>query len=196
VAGVSAPGGPSRGRLRAAAAVDVILVEPEIPPNTGNVARTCAAVGARLHLVEPLGFFLDDRHLRRAGVDYWDAVEVVVHPSWEDLPAPFKDPARLHLFTGRGGVRYDRVRYTPDAVLVFGRESTGLPEAILQAYPAAWRCIPMRPAVRSLNLANAVAVAVYEAWRQQAFVGAARMGREPPPYTADDKDRPFLPEGG
>ncbi|MCL8209123.1 MAG: tRNA (uridine(34)/cytosine(34)/5-carboxymethylaminomethyluridine(34)-2'-O)-methyltransferase TrmL [Actinomycetia bacterium] len=105
--------------------MDVILVEPEIPPNTGNVARTCAAVGARLHLVEPLGFFLDDRHLRRAGVDYWDAVEVVVHPSWEDVPAAFKDPTRLHLFTGRGGVRYDRARYTPDAVLVFGRERPG-----------------------------------------------------------------------
>jgi tRNA (cytidine/uridine-2'-O-)-methyltransferase len=177
--------------------LDVILVEPEIAPNTGNIARTCAAVGARLHLVEPLGFFLDDRHLRRAGVDYWHAVEVVVHPSWDAVPAALKDPARLNLFTGRGGLRYDLARYGPDAVLVFGRESTGLPDALLQAFPTAWRRIPMRPAVRSLNLANAVAVALYEAWRQQGFgAGGARMADDRPPYTADDGHWPRLAEGG
>jgi len=150
----------------------VVLVEPEIPPNTGNIARTCAATGTVLHLVEPLGFQITDRHLRRAGVDYWHLVEVHVHPSWEFLPEELRRADRLHLFTSHGGTRYDHVRYDPDAVLVFGRESTGIPTRILDAYPDRWRRIPMRAAVRSLNLSNAAALAVYEAWRQQGFRGA------------------------
>jgi tRNA (cytidine/uridine-2'-O-)-methyltransferase len=156
----------------------VVLVEPEIPPNTGNIARTCAATGTVLHLVEPLGFQITDRHLRRAGVDYWHLVEVHVHPAWEALPDALRRPDRLHLFTSHGGLRYDQVQYDRDAVLVFGRESTGLPARILDAYPDRWRQIPMRRAVRSLNLSNAAALAVYEAWRQQGFYGADRIGDE------------------
>lgn len=149
----------------------VILVEPEIPPNTGNIARTCAATGTTLHLVEPLGFQLSDRHLRRAGVDYWDAVDVHVHSHWSALPAELTAAERLHLFTAHGGTRYDQVAYDPGAVLVFGRESTGLPAWLLAAYPDRWRVIPMWGRVRSLNLSNAVAIAVYEALRQQGFPG-------------------------
>ncbi|CAB1128504.1 tRNA (cytidine(34)-2'-O)-methyltransferase [Candidatus Hydrogenisulfobacillus filiaventi] len=152
----------------------VVLVEPEIPPNTGNVARTCAATGAVLHLVEPLGFSLADRYLKRAGMDYWQQVQWAVHASWEDLAETLAlDARRLHLFTGRGGERFDRVRYGPEDVLVFGRESTGLPEAILAAYPQCWRRIPMRPGIRSLNLSNAVAVAVFQAWGQLGYPGGA-----------------------
>jgi tRNA (cytidine/uridine-2'-O-)-methyltransferase len=152
--------------------IDVVLVHPEIPPNTGNIARTCAATGTRLHLVEPLGFEISDRYLKRAGVDYWHLVEVVVHPSWDALPSPLRDPERLHLFTARGGPLYVSVAYGANPVLVFGRESTGLPEDLLAAYPDRWRRIPMTAGVRSLNLSNAAALAIYEAWRQQGYPGA------------------------
>jgi tRNA (cytidine/uridine-2'-O-)-methyltransferase len=151
--------------------VQVVLVEPEIPPNTGNIARTCVATGTPLHLVEPLGFSLEDRYLRRAGVDYWPYVEVTVHPRWEALPPDLRDARRLWLFTARGGIPYHAVAYRPDDVLVFGRESTGLPDWLLDRYPDRWVRIPMRPPVRSLNLSNAVAVAIYEALRQQGFRG-------------------------
>jgi tRNA (cytidine/uridine-2'-O-)-methyltransferase len=151
--------------------VHVVLVEPEIPPNTGNIARTCAALGAVLHLVEPLGFEISDRHLKRAGVDYWHLVRVEVHRGWEDLPATLRDPHRLHLFTARHGRRYDLAAYGPDPVLVFGRESVGLPSWLLDAFPDRCRVIPMRAGVRSLNLSNAAALAMYEAWRQVDFGG-------------------------
>lgn len=146
-----------------------MLVEPEIPPNTGNVARTCAATGTILHLVEPLGFSLDDRYLRRAGVDYWHLVEVRVHSSWERAVAALDGAGPLHLFTSHASQRYDQVSYQPNDVLVFGRESTGLPQEMLERYAAQCRVIPMGPGVRSLNLSNAVAIAVYEALRQQSF---------------------------
>lgn len=149
----------------------VVLVEPEIPPNTGNIARTCVATGTPLYLVEPLGFSLEDRYLRRAGVDYWPWVELTVVPAWEALPAALRREERLWLFTARGGVPYHRVAYGPDDVLVFGRESTGLPEWLLARHPGRWVRIPMRGPVRSLNLSNAVAVALYEALRQQGFPG-------------------------
>lgn len=152
--------------------IEVVLVHPEIPPNTGNIARTCAATGSRLHLVEPLGFQISDRYLKRAGVDYWHLVEVMVHPSWAALPADLKDPDRLHVFTARGGVRWDVAEYGADPVLVFGRESTGLPGELLDAHPQAWRRIPMRPGVRSLNLSNAACLAVYQAWGRQGYAGA------------------------
>lgn len=159
----------------------VILVEPEIPPNTGNIARTCAATGTVLHLVEPLGFQISDRYLRRAGVDYWHLVDVQVHASWDQLPLDLRDPERLHLFTSHGGRVYSDVPYGPDDVLVFGRESTGLPDALLHQYPQAWRQIPMREGVRSLNLSNAVAIAVYEAFRQWNFPGLTRQRGEKRP---------------
>lgn len=149
--------------------IDVVLVSPEIPPNTGNIARTCAATGARLHLVEPLGFEVSDRYLKRAGVDYWHLVNVIIHPSWEALPPELRLGERLHLFTARGGPRYDAVEYGAAPVLVFGRESTGLPESILGSYPHAWRRIPMRAGVRSLNLSNAACLAIYRAWAEQGY---------------------------
>lgn len=149
----------------------VVLVEPEIPPNTGNIARTCAATRTVLHLVEPLGFSIADRDVRRAGVDYWHLVDVRVHPSWAAIPRELLAADRIHLFTSHGGALYHQVRYDEDDVLVFGRESSGLPDAILGAYPDRWRRIPMWGGVRSLNLSNAVAIAVYEAYRQLGFPG-------------------------
>lgn len=147
----------------------VVLVAPEIPPNTGNIARTCAATGTILHLVEPLGFSISDRNLKRAGVDYWHLVEVHVHPSWEALPNALRVPQRLHLFTSHAKTRYTDIAYERDDVLVFGRESVGLGPEILGQYPDRARVIPMTGAVRSLNLSNAVAIVVYEAQRQQGF---------------------------
>lgn len=150
--------------------MQVVLVAPEIPPNTGNIARTCAATHSGLHLIEPLGFEISDRYLKRAGVDYWDLVEVHTHGSWDQLPDAMRQPSRLHLYTSHGGERYDQVMYGPDDVLVFGQESRGLPAWLLDAYPERVRTIPMLPGVRSLNLSNAVAIVVYEAWRQRKFL--------------------------
>lgn len=146
-----------------------MLVEPEIPPNTGNIARTCAATRTTLHLVEPLGFSIDDRYLRRAGVDYWHLVRVQVHPDWDAAAQSLDGAGSFHFFTSHGGARYSEVRYGPDDVLVFGRESTGLPAELLAAHAGERRVIPMAPGVRSLNLSNAVAIVVYEALRQMAF---------------------------
>lgn len=161
-------------RWRLAGVIDVVLVTPEIPPNTGNIARTCAATGARLHLVEPLGFEVSDRYLKRAGVDYWHLVDVTVHRSWEALPPELRAGERLHLFTARGGPWYDDVPYGESPVLVFGRESTGLPDSILGLHPDRWRRIPMRAGVRSLNLSNAACLAIYQAWAGQGYPDAVR----------------------
>ncbi len=152
--------------------MNVVLVEPEIPQNAGNVARTCAALGARLHLVKPLGFLLSDRHLRRAGADYWADVDLVVHESWLDFEkgAAEKD---LFFFTRKAGRRFDRADYGPDPCLVFGRESTGLDEALFLARPDRCLRLPMKPGARSLNLSNAVAAAAYEAARQNGYAGLA-----------------------
>ena len=150
----------------------VVLVHPEIPPNTGNVIRLCANTGAALHLVEPLGFRMDDRELRRAGLDYHEHARVRVHPSWADCAAALAG-RRAFAFSTRASRALHEVRFGPDDVLVFGCETSGLPAQILEAFPPAQRLrIPMLPAQRSLNLSNAVAVAVYEAWRQQGFEGA------------------------
>ncbi len=152
----------------------VVLIEPEIPPNTGNIARTCAATHSTLHLVEPLGFSLEDRYLRRAGVDCWHLVDVRRHPSWQAfLDHMAQDPAngQFHFFTSHGGRLYTEASYQQDAVLVFGRESTGLPPEWLDRYREHLRQIPMTPGVRSLNLSNAVAVVVFEALRQLGFPG-------------------------
>lgn len=150
--------------------IDIVLVEPEIPQNAGNVARTCACVGARLHLVEPLGFRLTSKQLGRAGCDYWDKVEVTRWPCAEAFfEAHGSD--ELHLFTGAASRSYAQAAYGPDAWLVFGRESRGLDEAWLERF--ADRCvrIPMAAGLRSLNLSNAVAIGAYEALRQQNFPG-------------------------
>ncbi|TWG93656.1 tRNA (cytidine/uridine-2'-O-)-methyltransferase [Luteimonas sp. J16] len=152
---------------------DILLHQPEIPPNTGNVIRLCANTGARLHLVRPLGFDLDDRQLRRAGLDYHEYATLQVHDS---LAAALERiaPARLFALSTRGAVRYDVPRYAAGDAFLFGCETRGLPEEVLEAVPADRRLrLPMRPGNRSLNLSNAVAVVSFEAWRQLGFEGGA-----------------------
>ena len=146
--------------------LNVVLVSPEIPPNTGNIARLCAATGTRLHLVEPLGFTITDAQLRRAGLDYWDAVNVQVHPSWQACLDALK-PSRLFLFSTGSSRPYTQVEYRPGDTLVFGCETKGLPDDLLAAHPDSVLGIPiLTDHVRSLNLSSAVAVVVYEALRQ------------------------------
>ena len=152
--------------------VDVVLVNPEIPPNAGNVIRLCANTGTPLHLVEPLGFSMDDRQLRRAGLDYHEMANVTVHTDWAACVARLAG-RRLLAFTTRGAMRLQEVAFRPDDVLVFGPETAGLPEAFLASFPGERRVrLPMVPGNRSLNLSNAVAVAVFEAWRQAGYPGA------------------------
>lgn len=151
----------------------VILFRPEIPPNTGNAIRLCANTGAALHLIRPLGFELDDARLRRAGLDYHEYAHVAVHDSLDACLAGIGRP-RVFAFTTRGHVRHVDVRYTSGDALLFGCETAGLPGDVLDTIPEAHRLrLPMRPDSRSLNLSNTVAVAVYEAWRQLGFEGAA-----------------------
>ena len=153
--------------------VDVVLVNPEIPPNAGNVIRLCANTGTPLHLVEPLGFSMDDRQLKRAGLDYHEMANVTVHGDWAACAARLAG-RRMYAFTTRGSVRFDQVRYRPDDVFVFGPETAGLPGDFLAAFPERDRIrLPMVPGNRSLNLSNAVAVAVFEAWRQAGYPGAS-----------------------
>ncbi|WP_151448017.1 tRNA (uridine(34)/cytosine(34)/5-carboxymethylaminomethyluridine(34)-2'-O)-methyltransferase TrmL [Lacisediminimonas profundi] len=153
----------------------VVLVEPEIPPNTGNVIRLCANTGACLHLVEPLGFPLDDARMRRAGLDYHEYAEMKVHADWAAFLAALKpDPARMFAMTTRGSSPFAGVAFEPGDVFVFGPETRGLPPAVLDSFPESQRIrLPMRPGNRSLNLSNTVAVVVFEAWRQQGYAGGA-----------------------
>lgn len=149
---------------------NIVLVEPEIPQNTGNIARTCAATGSRLHLVRPLGFAVTDKHLKRAGLDYWADVEVVFH----DSLAAFLEAEghqRLWLATTKGGVAPDVADLGSEAWLVFGKETAGLPSWLLEARPETRVRLPMRPGTRSLNLSNAVAILTYEALRQGSWDG-------------------------
>ena len=147
----------------------LVLYEPEIPPNTGNVLRLAVNAGARLHLVRPLGFTLRDKQLARAGLDYADFSAVTMHADWPACRAHFADH-RLFAVTTRGTVRYDVPRYAPGDVFVFGPETRGLPQSVLETFPPELRIrIPMHPGNRSLNLSNAVAVMLYEAWRQNGF---------------------------
>ncbi len=152
----------------------VVLVHPEIPPNTGNVIRLCANTGAQLHLVEPLGFRLDDAKLRRAGLDYHEWARVQVHPSWQALMQAQQPPAdRLFALTTRGQQGVHQQRFQPGDWFVFGSESAGLPAPVREQIAASRRLrLPMRAGNRSLNLSNAVAVVVFEAWRQSGFEGA------------------------
>lgn len=150
--------------------MNVVLVEPQIPPNTGNVARTCAVTGARLHLVRPLGFSVDDKHLKRAGLDYWHLVQIRYYDSFEELYEAHRG-ATFYFTTTKAARWYTEVRYPPGVFLVFGKETAGLPDEILQAFPDKLIRIPMLPGARSLNLANAVAIVLYEALRQQGFPG-------------------------
>ncbi len=153
----------------------IVLVAPEIPPNTGNVIRLAANTGCTLHLVEPLGFSMDDKLLRRAGLDYHETAAVQRHADWEALcrSAP-GDPARRFAFTTHGSRPLADVRWEPGDWLVFGSESSGLAPTLRERFPPAQRVrLPMRPGQRSLNLSNAVAVAVFDAWRQQGYAGGA-----------------------
>ncbi|HHM04503.1 MAG TPA: tRNA (uridine(34)/cytosine(34)/5-carboxymethylaminomethyluridine(34)-2'-O)-methyltransferase TrmL [Gammaproteobacteria bacterium] len=150
---------------------NLVLYQPEIPPNTGNVIRLCANCGAVLHLIRPLGFELDDRRLRRAGLDYHEYARLQVHDSWEAFQAAA--PARLFAVSTRGRRHYHQVDFRPDDGFVFGPETRGLPAALLDRWPAQQILrIPMLPDSRSLNLSNAAAVLLYEAWRQQDFAGS------------------------
>ncbi len=146
--------------------MEVALVAPQIPPNTGNVARLCAATSVPLHLVEPLGFQITDRNLKRAGLDYWPHVEIHLHRSLEEFLRD-RDPARLRFFSKKAERSYLEAKFQPDHCLVFGNETEGLPAWLFEAYPEFFLRIPMiQPKVRSLNLSSAVAVALYEALRQ------------------------------
>jgi tRNA (cytidine/uridine-2'-O-)-methyltransferase len=151
----------------------LVFYEPRIPPNTGNAIRTGAATGSTLHLVEPLGFELSDARLRRAGLDYHDLARVRVHPDLDHALRAVA-PGRVYAFTGSAPTSFSDVRYAPGDALLFGPEPTGLPDAVLDDSRVTQRVrIPMLPGVRSLNLSNAAAVAVYEAWRQLGYGGAA-----------------------
>lgn len=151
----------------------LVLYQPEIPPNTGNVIRLCANTGFALHLIEPLGFTLEDKKLQRAGLDYHEWAEVQRHPDWPAFLQAVA-PARVLALTTRGATPYTRTRYAAGDALVFGPETRGLPADFLAALPAAQRLrIPMRAHARSLNLSNACAVVAYEAWRQLQFAGGA-----------------------
>ncbi len=146
--------------------MNVVLFEPEIPPNTGSVARLCAATRSPLHLIEPLGFEIDDKHLKRAGLDYWPHVDLQVHGSWQEFTARHRR-ARLRYFSKKAAKSYTSAQFGEDDFLVFGPETRGLPESLLRANESHSYLIPMMsPAVRSLNLANAVSIVLYEGLRQ------------------------------
>ena len=165
--GVSAPRGRA-GEIEIGM-FDVILYQPEIPPNTGNIIRLCANTGVRLHLVKPLGFSLDDRQMRRAGLDYHECATVKVHEDWKTCVANFHGK-RVFAVSTKGAQRYDANRYMTDDVFLFGPETRGLPAEVLKQFSDERRIrLPMRPESRSLNLSNAVAIVVYEAMRQLDF---------------------------
>lgn len=152
--------------------MNIVLLEPEIPPNTGNVARLCAATKTKLHLIEPFGFQLDDKQLKRAGMDYWQQVEWKRWPNWLSFRESVPPAARLWLIESNGPRHYAEVSYGLNDYLVFGRETAGLPQSILETNQETWLRIPMfNPASRSLNLSNCVALVLFEALRQQGFAG-------------------------
>ena len=152
--------------------MNIVLLEPEIPPNTGNVARLCAATGTRLHLIGPLGFRLGDRELKRAGMDYWQQVDWRLWKDWASFTAEQPSTARFWFVEQGGATRYDKATFGPEDYLVFGRETAGLPRALLESHTDSWLRIPMFNAeARSLNLANCVSLVLYEALRQQGFAG-------------------------
>lgn len=152
---------------------NVVLVRPEIPPNTGNVIRLCANTGSALHLVKPLGFTLEDKHMKRAGLDYHEYATVKVHESFEDfLRTEMPDPGRMFAMTTKGSTPFASMAFQPGDWFVFGSEGSGLPEDVRSRFPESRRIrLPMMPNNRSLNLSNTVAVTVFEAWRQNGFKG-------------------------
>ena len=159
----------------------VVLIEPEIPPNTGNIARLCAATRTKLHLIEPFGFQLDDKQLKRAGMDYWQQVEWQRWPSWAAFQKSLTTDARLWFVESNGPRLYTQAQFSPDDYVVFGRETAGLPRSLLEQNPERWLRIPMfNLESRSLNVSNCVAIVLFEALRQQGFAQAVnRQGVEP-----------------
>ena len=146
-------------------ALHIALIQPQIPPNTGNIARLCAATDSALHLIEPLGFSIDDSEVRRAGLDYWDAVDLWVHPNWFDFRDAM-DRSRCLYFSAKAEQSYWTAPYRPNSCLVFGSETEGMPQRILEKHPERCFTIPMSGPVRSLNLSTAVGIVLYEALRQ------------------------------
>lgn len=150
--------------------LNIVLHEPEIPANTGNIGRTCVAANARLHLIEPLGFRLNEKNLKRAGMDYWDSLDVTTYINYEDFAA--RNPGvRIYMATTKAAKLYTEVRYEPDAYIMFGKESAGIPEEILVQHKEECVRIPMVGDIRSLNLSNSVSIVLYEALRQNHFAG-------------------------
>lgn len=155
--------------------MNIVLLEPEIPANTGNIGRTCVATGTRLHLISPLGFQLDEKSIKRAGMDYWQDLDVTVYIDYADFLE--KNPgAKIYMATTKGKHLYTDVSYEPDCYLMFGKESAGIPEEILVQHPDECVRIPMRGDIRSLNLSNSAAVVLYEALRQNHFTDMQLQG--------------------
>ena len=155
--------------------MNIVLLEPEIPANTGNIGRTCVATGTALHLIEPLGFLLREKELKRAGMDYWHQIDLHLYDDWQDFLQ--KNPgARLVMASTKGRIIYSDFRYHPDDFLVFGKESAGIPEEILKEHPDTTVRIPMLSDIRSLNLSNSAAIVLYEALRQTGFAGMQTQG--------------------
>lgn len=156
--------------------INIVLLEPEIPANTGNIGRTCVAAGAKLHLIEPLGFRLDEKSLKRAGMDYWDKLDVTTYIDYNDFLE--KNPgAKIYMATTKAPKLYTEVSYEQDCYIMFGKESAGIPEEILVNHKEVCIRIPMAGQIRSLNLGNSVAVVLYEALRQNGFAGMEREGK-------------------
>lgn len=156
--------------------LNIVLLEPEIPQNTGNIGRTCVATGTRLHLIEPLGFSISDKAVKRAGMDYWPHLDVSVYEDYEDFLKRNPD-AKVYMATTKGPNVYTEVKFEPDCYIMFGKESAGIPEEILVQNQANSIRIPMNPEIRSLNLANSVAIVLYEALRQNDFAGMQMQGK-------------------
>lgn len=155
--------------------INIVLHEPEIPQNTGNIARTCAATGAALHIIRPMGFEIDDRKLKRAGLDYWDKLDITYYENLDDFYSKNPD-AKVFYYTTKAPRKYTDVKYPEKVYIMFGKESKGLPEELLHKNPDTCVRIPMRPTLRSLNLSNSVAIAVYELLRQTDFQGLQEAG--------------------
>jgi rRNA methylase, putative, group 2 len=154
---------------------NIVLVEPEIPQNTGNIARTCAATGTKLHLVRPLGFSVDDKYLKRAGLDYWDSVEICYYDSFEELKSKYPD-SDFYYATTKAVNAYTDIKFKDGDFLVFGKETAGLPEELLKKNKEYCIRIPMRETIRSLNLSNSVSIILFEALRQNSFEGLLEEG--------------------
>jgi len=156
--------------------INVVLHEPEIPQNTGNIARICTATGARLHLIKPLGFSVDDKHLKRAGLDYWEKIDITYYENFEEFVKTIP-VENLYLFTKKAAQPYGEISFSGDVYLVFGKETYGLHEEILESFKERCYRIPMRREARSLNLANAVAVVTFEALRQNGYPNLELKGK-------------------